>query len=213
MPKSYALTEYESKSLLNSYGLRTTREVIVHSSEEAVEEAKKLGFPVVLKVSGKEFAHKSDLGGVKLNLNNEGSVRNAASSLEKEFGGNPLLLSEQVESSREFIAGVTRSEDYGLVLVFGIGGVFAEVIQDVIFRLLPATKNEIRSMFNELTHKDLLGQVRGELEIDIDELVEALTSIGECAMDREDILSIDVNPLLISDGVPIAVDALVEIYG
>ncbi len=211
MSKSYALTEYESKNLLNSYGLRTTREVLVYSVEEAIEQSSTLGFPVVLKASGEELLHKSDLGGVKLNLDNEDSVRNAARGLDTEFGF-PLLVSEQVESSREFIAGVTRSDEYGLVLAFGVGGVFAEIIQDVIFRLLPATKRTIRSMFDELLHRDLLGQVRGETEIDLEQLTEALVSIGECAMDREDIISIDVNPLLINDGMPIAVDALVELY-
>ena len=212
MSKRYALTEYESKKLLNAYGLRTTKEVIVHSVDEAVEQSKNLEFPVVLKLSGEKFAHKTDLGGVKLNLDNEDSVRNAASHFNKKFGGNPLLLSEQVKSSREFIAGIARNNEYGLILAFGVGGVFTEVIEDIVFRLLPASKKEIRSMFEDLVHKDLLGQVRGEPEVDLDELTEALISIGDCAMDREDICSIDVNPILIDDGVPIAVDALVEIH-
>ena len=127
-------------------------------------------------------------------------------------GQTPLLISEQVKSSREFIAGVTRNDEYGLVLAFGAGGIFTEIIKDVVFRLLPASREEIRSMFDELLHKELLGEVRGEPEVDLELLAETLAALGECAMDREGILSIDVNPLLINDGVPVAVDALVEMY-
>ena len=207
------MSEFESKQLLRSYGIKVTREAVIHSVDEAIEQSEILGYPVVLKLSSANVAHKTELNGVRLNLGNELSIRNAVADLNKSvIGQTSLLISEQIKSSREFIAGVTRSDEYGLVLAFGVGGVFAEIIQDVILRLLPATKRTIRSMFDELLHRDLLGQVRGEKEIDLEQLTEALISIGECAMDREDIISIDVNPLLIDDGMPIAVDALVELY-
>ena len=213
MPKSYSLSEFESKDLLGSYGIKITKDAIVHSADEAIEQSEIIGYPVVLKISGAEFSHKTELNGVKLNLDNETSVRNAVADLYKSIDGQtPLLISEQVKSSREFIAGVTRNDEYGLVLAFGAGGVFTEIIKDVVFRLLPASRKEIRSMFDELLHKELFGEVRGEPEVDLEILAETLAALGECASDREDILSIDVNPLLINDGVPVAVDALVELY-
>tara|TARA_B100001029_G_scaffold65093_1_gene52727 strand:+ start:579 stop:1223 length:645 start_codon:yes stop_codon:yes gene_type:complete len=213
MPKSYSLSEFESKELLRSYGIKITKDAIVYSADEAIEQSEIIGFPVVLKISGAEFSHKTELNGVKLNLDNESSIRNAVADLyESVDGQTPLLISEQVKSSREFIAGVTRNEEYGLVLAFGVGGIFTEIIKDVVFRLLPASREEILSMFEELFHKELFGEFRGESEINLEKLADTLAALGECAMDREDILSIDVNPLLIDDGVPIAVDALVELY-
>ncbi len=213
MPKRYSLSEFESKELLQSYGIKITKDAIVNSADEAIEQSEIIGYPVVLKISGAEFSHKTELNGVKLNLGNETSVRDAVADLYKSVDGQtPLLVSEQVKSSREFIAGVTRNDEYGLVLAFGAGGIFTEIIKDVVFRLLPASREEIRSMFDELLHKELFGEVRGEQEVNLEKLAKTLEALGECAMDREDILSIDVNPLLINDGVPVAVDALVELY-
>ena len=213
MPKRYSLSEFESKELLQSYGIKITKDAIVNSADEAIEQSEIIGYPVVLKISGAEFSHKTQLNGVKLNLGNEPSVRDAVADLYKSVDGQtPLLISEQVKSSREFIAGVTRNDEYGLVLAFGVGGIFTEIIKDVVFRLLPASREEIRSMFDELLHKELFGEVRGEQEVNLEKLAKTLEALGECAMDREDILSIDVNPLLINDGVPVAVDALVELY-
>ena len=213
MPKRYSLSEFESKELLQSYGIKITKDAIVNSADEAIEQSEIIGYPVVLKISGAEFSHKTELNGVKLNLGNETSVRDAVADLYKSVNGQTsLLISEQVKSSREFIAGVTRNDEYGLVLAFGAGGIFTEIIKDVVFRLLPASREEIRSMFDELLHKELFGEVRGEQEVNLEKLAKTLEALGECAMDREDILSIDVNPLLINDGVPVAVDALVELY-
>ena len=213
MPKRYSLSEFESKELLRSYGIKITKDAIVNSADEAIEQSEIIGYPVVLKISGAEFSHKTELNGVKLNLGNETSVRDAVADLYKSVDGQtPLLISEQVKSSREFIAGVTRNDEYGLVLAFGAGGIFTEIIKDVVFRLLPASREEIRSMFDALLHKELFGEVRGEQEVNLEKLAKTLEALGECAMDREDILSIDVNPLLINDGVPVAVDALVELY-
>ena len=213
MPKRYSLSEFESKELLRSYGIKITKDAIVNSADEAIEQSEIIGYPVVLKISGAEFSHKTELNGVKLNLGNETSVRDAVADLYKSVDGQtPLLISEQVKSSREFIAGVTRNDEYGLVLAFGVGGIFTEIIKDVVFRLLPASREEIRSMFDELLHKELFGEVRGEQEVNLEKLAKTLEALGECAMDREDILSIDINPLLINHGVPVAVDALVELY-
>jgi len=213
MSGKHALTEYESKRLLSDYGLKTTRDAIVHTAEEALEQADVLGYPVALKLSGQEFLHKTELGGVKLNLESETSLRDAVEDFKQRFEEpTPLLISEHVKSTRELIAGVTRNDEYGLTLAFGIGGIFAEVIGDVVFRLLPISEAEIKSMFEDLIYKEFLGPFRGEPETDLNALSDALMAVGKCALDRDDVASIDVNPILISGGLPIAVDALVELY-
>ena len=214
MSEQNVLGEFESKNLLSEYGLRVTREAVVYSVEEAVNEANKLGFPVVIKITGSQFTHKTELNGVKLNLIDSASVKAAADELFSRFSKPvPLLVSEQIESSREFIAGVARTADYGLTLVFGVGGIFAEELNDVVFRLLPASRSEIFSMYGDLSLSSLLGPVRGEPKVDLESLTETLWAISSCALERDDICSIDVNPILISGGYPIAVDALVELYG
>jgi len=213
MSGKHALTEYESKRLLSDYGLKTTRDAIVHTAEEALEQADVFGYPVALKLSGQEFLHKTELGGVKLNLESETSLRDAVEDFKQRFEEpTPLLISEHVKSTRELIAGVTRNDEYGLTLAFGIGGIFAEVIGDVVFRLLPISEAEIKSMFEDLIYKEFLGPFRGEPETDLNALSDALMAVGKCALDRDDVASIDVNPILISGGLPIAVDALVELY-
>ncbi len=213
MSGKHALTEYESKRLLSDYGLKTTRDAIVHTAEEALEQADVLGYPVALKLSGQEFLHKTELGGVKLNLESETSLRDAVEDFKQRFEEpTPLLISEHVKSTRELIAGVTRNDEYGLTLAFGIGGIFAEVIGDVVFRLLPISEAEIKSMFEDLIYKEFLGPFRGEPETDLNALSDALMAVGKCALERDDVASIDVNPILISGGLPIAVDALVELY-
>ena len=213
MSGKHALTEYESKRLLSDYGLKTTRDAIVHTAEEALEQADVLGYPVALKLSCQEFLHKTELGGVKLNLESETSLRDAVEDFKQRFEEpTPLLISEHVKSTRELIAGVTRNDEYGLTLAFGIGGIFAEVIGDVVFRLLPISEAEIKSMFEDLIYKEFLGPFRGEPETDLNALSDALMAVGKCALERDDVASIDVNPILISGGLPIAVDALVELY-
>lgn len=210
MSGTYALTEHDSKKLLAEYGVRISREVIAHSVDEAISCAESIGFPVVLKLSGPNYMHKTESDGVRLHLTDRASVRVAAEELfYRSDKPDSLLVSEHILSSREFIAGVTRNTDFGLTLAFGIGGIFTEVIADITFRLLPATKYEIRSMFDDLSSKALFKAFRGEPEIQIEELTQVLFSISKCALDSEKIVSIDVNPILFPDGHPVAVDALV----
>ena len=210
MSGTYALTEHASKKLLAEYGVRISKEVLAHSVDEAISSAESIGFPVVLKLSGSDYMHKTESDGVRLHLTDRASVRVAAEELfDRLDKPDSLLVSEYVRSSREFIAGVTRNKDFGLTLAFGIGGIFTEVIADITFRLLPATKYEIRSMFDDLSCKALFGAFRGEPEIQVEELTEVLFSISNCALDSEKIISIDVNPILFPDGHPVTVDALV----
>lgn len=210
MTEQQALSEHEAKVLLASHGLPVSREQVVATPDQAVDAAKSIGYPTVLKLCGAEILHKTELGGVKLGLVGDDAVRAAAEELLTNGpDGAELLVAEQVSGNRELIAGVTQDPQFGMTLMFGVGGIFAEVLADVVFRLLPATEPDIRSMIEDLANPDILGPFRGEPAVDIDALVAALGSIASCAEQRTEIASIDVNPLIVSEGRPVAVDALV----
>ena len=205
-----ALSEHDAKTLLASHGVPVSREQVVDTAAEAVEAARTIGHPSVLKLCGAEIMHKTELGGVKLGLVGDEAVLAAAEEL-LEVGppSAQLLVAEQVTGSRELIAGVTNDPQFGATLMFGLGGIFAELLGDVVFRLLPASTSEIASMLDDLANPQILDEFRGEPRVDRRQLVAALAGLAECASDRDDIESIDINPLIVSDGTAIAVDALV----
>lgn len=205
-----ALSEHDAKTLLASYGLPVNREQVVTTPDEAVAAAAEIGHPAVLKLCGAEILHKTELGGVRLDLRSDEAVREAAEALLATGPpGADLLVAEQVSGSRELIAGITDDPHFGPTLMFGVGGIFTEVLADVVFRILPVEPDEIESMLDDLAHAALLGPFRGEREVDRAALVAALSSLAACRRDRDDIASIDVNPLIVHDGRPVAVDALV----
>lgn len=210
MIEQRALSEHDAKTLLASHGVPVSREQVVDTAEQAVEAAGTIGHPTVLKLCGAEIMHKTELGGVKLGLVGDTAVLTAAEEL-LEVGppGAQLLVAEQVTGSRELIAGVTNDPQFGATLMFGLGGIFAELLGDVVFRLLPADESEISSMLDDLANPQILDEFRGEPPVDREQLVAALAGLAECASDRADIESIDINPLIVSEGTAIAVDALV----
>ena len=205
-----SLSEFESKKLLHGYGLRTTKEFLVSSPNEALEVAKKFGYPVVAKLCDEGIFHKTEINGVRLNIQNSDELLAAIQELELLGDGNSdYLIAEQINGSREFIAGYHIDKDFGPVLMFGLGGIFAEVLADVNFRLLPTSRDEILTMAKDLSGRALLEAFRGEEAVSIQDLVESLEAIAQCGLDNPSIISIDVNPLIISNTKPIAVDALV----
>lgn len=205
-----ALSEYDAKVRLAEHGVPVSREHIVDTPAEAASAARAIGFPVVVKLCGAEILHKTELGGVRLNLGDAAAVEQAATELLAAGpDGAALLVAEQVRGNRELIVGVTHDAQFGLTLMFGIGGIFTEVLADVAFRLLPASDDEIASMVDDLTMASLLGPFRGEPAVDRSALVAALQGVAACALADDGIDSIDVNPMIVADGRPVAVDALV----
>ena len=122
-----------------------------------------------------------------------------------------MLVAPMVSSSREFIVGAQRSPEFGPVVMVGIGGIFAEALEDVAFRMLPAATSDVQTMLDDLRTSALLQPFRGEPPVDRAGLVAVIESVANAMMSREDIVAIDVNPVLINNGVPVAVDALVEL--
>ena len=213
---SRTLSESASKSLLREAGVPMADEREVATAELAAQAAAEIGFPVVAKLCGDAIAHKTERGLVRLKLTSAQAVHEAATDLlaaaRPEDGPVTVLVAPMVQGNRELIAGVVRDPQFGASVMLGIGGILAEAIADVVFRPAPLDRVTAHEMIADLATQKLLGEFRGEAAVDREKLVDVLVGLGKLASERSDIASIDVNPLIVrADGVPIAVDALVEI--
>ena len=208
------MSEANSRVLLAEYGVPFATVIVVDGVDDAVAAANKIGFPVVVKLNGDRIAHKSERGLVRLGLGDATAVREAAATLlaaaRPDDGDVSLLVAQQVHGARELIMGIVRDPQFGPTVMFGMGGVLAEAIGDVVFRLAPLTQLDADEMLDDLATQAILGPLRGEPPIDRAALTSVLLALSQLAVSRDDIRSVDINPLIVCDGRPIAVDALVE---
>jgi acetate---CoA ligase (ADP-forming) subunit beta len=208
------LSESESKRLLAAHGVPVPKETVVLDAASAAPAAAAIGFPVVAKLCGDNIAHKTERGLVRLNLGDEAAVVAAAEALlaaaTPEDGEVGVLVAPMVAGIRELIAGLVRDPQFGPCVMVGVGGVLAEAVADVVFRVAPLTRQDASEMIDDLGAQDLLGPVRGEPPVDRDKLIDVIVGLSELAEDQS-VVSVDLNPLIVSNGVPLAVDALVEI--
>ncbi|HYA43300.1 MAG TPA: acetate--CoA ligase family protein [Syntrophobacteraceae bacterium] len=208
------LTEAEAKILLGRYGVPVVDEIVSPDVEGTISAAYEAGFPVVLKAMGAKFTHKTELGLVRLNLQDEAQVRRAAKEIEKSAGSElqGYLVQPMLKGRREFAAGLIRDAQFGALVMFGLGGVLTEVLHDVTFRIAPIDDKEAEGMLHEIRSADLLGAFRGEEPVDRKSLVRTLTGLSNLAMEHPEIAEVDINPLLVSpDGIVTAVDALISL--
>jgi len=213
---SRTLSESDSKELLSAYGVPFAPERKVSTADNAVAAADEIGYPVVAKLGGDSIAHKTERGLVKLRLATPEAVHVAASELlnaaRPEDGEVHVLVAPMVSGSRELIAGLLVDQQFGPTVMLGVGGIMAEVLKDVAFRPAPITEDMARSMLSSLRTQGLLEEFRGEAAVNADEVVKCLVGLSQVAMDRTDIVSVDINPLIVKpDGHVVAVDALVEL--
>jgi acyl-CoA synthetase (NDP forming) len=203
------LMEHECKELLLRRGIPTNSTFVAQSVDEAVELSDKIGYPVVLKVLSPEVVHKSDQGGVKLNLKNAAEVESAYKEIITAFADKKLIgvtVQEMVKPGLEAIVGVSRDPAFGPVLMFGLGGVFVEVLKDVSFKILPVTEADIEEMIKELRGYKLLQGHRGEA-VDIPALKELLLKVSDMVMENPEISELDLNPVFLYPKGAMAVDA------
>ncbi len=205
------LTEYESKIVLRSYGIPAVNEQLARNVKELRDAIRAIGFPLVLKGCAPEISHKSDLGLVAVDIRSEREAKAIFDQMMKNMHTKmpAVLVQEMVKGKREFVAGFTRDAQFGPTVMFGLGGIFTEVISDVVFRLAPFDRCEALQMVGEMKGRKMLEAVRGMEAVDLELLADILVILGEIALDHPDIKEIDVNPLIISGRIPIAVDALV----
>ena len=212
--RSRILSEYDSKRLIASYGVPTVEEAVAGDPSEAVKRARALGFPVAVKLCAEGLAHKTERGLVRLGVSDEDAVREAAEALlalrRPEEHAATILVQRMVSGRRELILGLFRDRQFGACVMLGLGGIFAEALNDVVFRVAPLSRADAVSMCEELRTARILGPFRGEPEVDRDALANALIGLGRLGVERRDILSVDVNPMVVAGAAPLAVDALVE---
>ncbi len=206
-----ALSEPEAKAVLRSYGVPVTRDEAVGDADEAVKAADAIGYPVVVKAHGRELLHKSDLGLIAVGLDSADEVGAAAERmLESGRPVDGLLVSEQVEGGVETVVGVSHDDLFGPVVMFGLGGVFVEVLEDVTFRVPPFTENDAHRMLREVKGFPLLTGVRGSQPADLDALVDVIMRVQALALDFGDgLVELDINPLVALPEGAVALDALI----
>lgn len=211
------LSEAESKAVLAAHGVPILPERVVATAEEASAAATELGLPVVCKLNGDAIAHKTERGLVRLGLADADAVRTAAAELlamaTPDDGEVGVLVAPMAKGNRELIAGLAHDEQFGMTVMLGVGGVLAEAVADVTFRLVPIDRVDALDMVDSLRTQKLLGDFRGEPAVDREAVADVLVGLSEAAVADPSIVSADLNPLIVVDGRPVAVDALVERAG
>ena len=207
------LSETASKELLAGYGVPVLDERTAPDTDAAVRAADAIGYPVVLKLCGDAIAHKTERGLVRLGVRDADAARDAATALlgaaRPDDGAVELLVAPMVRGNRELIAGLLRDPQFGPCVMLGVGGVLAEALGDVAFRVVPLTELDADDLINDLATQKLLGAFRGEPAVDRAALRATLLGLSRLATERPDVAAVDLNPLIVVDGKPIAVDALV----
>ena len=205
------LSESDSKKVLSAYAIPVTRERVAGSLEEARNIAREIGYPVVLKGSSSTLTHKTELNMIELDIKDEKALEAAYRALEERGKGelDGILVQQMVKGEREFVAGLIRDPQFGPCVMFGLGGIFTEVLKDVTFRVAPLEKRDAYEMMDEIRARKLLDAFRGKPAVNREALADALINLGRIGMENEEIAEIDINPIKVSDDMPIAVDALV----
>ncbi|MEM1552245.1 MAG: acetate--CoA ligase family protein [Candidatus Bathyarchaeia archaeon] len=208
------LLEMEAKSVCIKYGIPVTRFRLAKSEAEAVKFADEIGYPVVLKIVSPDIIHKSDVGGVMLNLKNAKEVRKAYQQIMENVEKNRkdakilgMLVQEMAPPSTEVIVGAIKDPQFGHALMFGLGGVFVEVLKDVTFRIVPITEEEAREMISEVKAYPLLKGYRGMPPADIDAIVQILLKTSRLVSEHPEIKELDLNPIMVYEKGAKTVDA------
>ena len=204
--KRSALLEEEGQEILRAYGFPLPASKLAKTKKEAASAAKKIGYPVVLKIASPQIIHKSDAGGVKVNLQNEKDVQNAfdiiiknAKKYNKKADIKGVLVVEMVKGGKEMIIGSKLEPGFGPVVMLGMGGIYVEVLKDVTFKLAPMTNIEADNMISSIKTKKILEGVRGEKPSDIKKLSECIQRLSQLVSDFNEIKELDMNPVLVME--------------
>lgn len=205
LPDRKALTEYESKKLFKDFQIPVTEEIQTSTPEEAVEAARKIGYPVAMKIESPDILHKTEANVVRLNVRNDDEVREAFAELKKNAASyNPnaeirsVLVQEMTEKGLELLVGLKKDPVFGLIAMVGLGGIFVEIFEDVSMRALPLTDQDIEEMIDEIKAKPLLEGYRGDKRRDIEALKELLRNVSRLGTAYKDVIEeIDINPIML----------------
>ena len=207
-----ALSEYEAKLFLKEHRIPVTREELVTGEDEAAAAAERIGYPVVLKANGPDITHKTERDLVQVGLDGPDAVRRAYKTIVENLGSDPydgVLVQEMIKGERELVVGLVRDPQFGPCVMFGLGGIFTEVLKDTSFRVAPIEKYDALQMMDEIRSKDILGPFRGKEAVDRDLLADILIAIGDIGMQYDAVREIDMNPLIVQGASPVVVDSLI----
>lgn len=201
-----ALGDAEARDIMSAYGIRIPRSDLAKTPAEAVEMARSIGYPVVMKIASPDILHKSDIGGVRVNVRDDDQVRDTFDILvyraqrfmpDAQIWG--VLVQEMVSKGHEVIIGVNRDPQFGPLLMFGLGGIYVEVLKDVTFRVPPISEQEAREMISEIRSYQLLRGVRGQKPSDLDAITDCLLRVAQLVTDFPEIAEMDINPLMVNE--------------
>jgi acyl-CoA synthetase (NDP forming) len=214
------LTEIEAKELLRQAGINVVDTKLASSKEEAVSLSKKMGFPVALKIASPDVVHKSDAGGVKLNLENEEKVGQAyddiMQSIKQQYPDaviDGVSVQPMARPGVEVIIGMSKDAQFGPVIMFGLGGILVEILKDVSFRIVPLEKRDAREMVREIKGYPVLEGYRGQEAVDIENLEEMILKVSAFIEQNPQIDELDLNPVFAYSDGAVAVDARVILGG
>ena len=200
------LLEEEGLEILSAYGFPLPKSILAKTEDEAVEAANKIGYPTVMKIASPQIVHKSDAGGVKVNLSSDKEVRDAfkvivdnAKKYDSKAEIKGVLIVEMVKGGKEMIIGSKLEPGFGPVVMLGMGGIYVEILKDVTFRLAPLTDQEANDMISSIKTKKLLEGVRGEKPSDVGKLSECIQRLSQLVTDFREIKELDMNPVLVME--------------
>jgi acetyltransferase len=214
------LTEYRSKKLLSHYGIPIPKGDLAHSVEEAINIAQTLGYPVVLKVSSPQILHKTEARGIALRIPDKAQlveayrrIMNNAKAYDPSAEIEGVLVEEMAQEGTEVIIGLLKDPQFGPTIMFGLGGIFVEILKDVSFRVPPLTETDARQMIEEIKGAKILKGFRGKPESDWDAMIDTLMKVSTLSLELREVISeLDINPLIVYEqgkGIK-ALDALVR---
>lgn len=212
------LSEFEAQKICSQYQIRTPRTALAKTEEECVEKCNDMGYPVVIKIVSKQIVHKSDVGGVAVGIKNEKGLGEAYKEMMERVGLkcpdaviDGVLIQQMLSGGVEVVVGGLKNQQFGPVVMFGLGGIYIEVFKDVEFRLAPVSRAEARRQIEATKVYKLLQGVRGQLPCDMDALSGVITGVGQMLLDHPEISEIDFNPILCYPDKCVAVDARIVV--
>lgn len=210
------LTEDEAYELLSKYGIPVPKYSVASSEEDALKITNRLGFPLVMKIVSPDIIHKTDIGGIEMNISNLAQIKKAYKSItynvmknKPEARINGMLFSKQAPKGVEVIVGMIRDPQFGPTIMFGLGGIFIEILEDVTFRVCPVERTDIEEMLTEIQGIKMLQGYRGQPRCGVNSIIDIILQISRMALDYPAIKEIDLNPIIVYEKDALVVDAKV----
>ncbi|MFZ1983766.1 MAG: acetate--CoA ligase family protein [Desulfatitalea sp.] len=206
------LSEFEAKQLLAAYDIPVTHEQLVRERTQLAAAARRIGYPLVMKGCAARIAHKTEKNLVRVDVRNEAEALANYDALMAAMAAEAdaaVLVQEMVAGRRELVVGLTRDPQFGACVMFGLGGIFTEILKDITFRKAPLELRDAMEMMHEIKGRKILEAVRGMPAADTQALARILMQVGRIGLELEAVAEIDLNPVILSGAKPVAVDALI----